>query len=368
MRFEEAGRDVTAAGLLFQIIQADGDVEAVRSRTGRASPEGRILARVGDYYYPEFLSATSTWGLFPLLERWVTEFGNPPSSGVGDLGQGAALAEDDAALAALMAASEDIDEKDSASGKRGPTNRDNTDSVAIERDGNHEFTSHGERTALDVSRVESIAGILRGAFRRGRERVNSMMPSRRLNFKAVARGSEKIYRREIISENGRRQRVRFYHDCSSSMHGQPQIEGQYLLAGLNKLATDGLIDAYLTLTMGRGKMALRETFKLPVPIGVIEKIPAVGGSECFKNAFEATRGLLDAGDLVLAYSDGDICDAKVAQSQWRRRGLFSVGLYVGGDQSERLRTWFDSALCRETTEGLAMELAALLKQRNAAAR
>ena len=152
------------------------------------------------------------------------------------------------------------------------------------------------------------------------------------------------------------------------MHGQPQIEGQYLLAGLNKLATDGLIDAYLTLTMGRGKMALRETFKLPVPIGVIEKIPAVGGSECFKNAFEATRGLLDAGDLVLAYSDGDICDAKVAQSQWRRRGLFSVGLYVGGDQSERLRTWFDSALCRETTEGLAMELAALLKQRNAAAR
>ena len=152
------------------------------------------------------------------------------------------------------------------------------------------------------------------------------------------------------------------------MHGPPQVEGQYLLAGINKLTAEGMIDGYLTLTMGRGGRAMRETFKLPVPLEVIEKIPAVGDSECFNHAFHSTRALLEPADLVLAYSDGDICDEKVDQSQWRRRGLFSVGLYVGQDQSEGLRTWFDSGLCRESTEGLAIELAALLKQRKETAR
>ena len=367
LRYEEKGKDESAAGLLFQIIQADGDVETVRLRAAGNISVEKIMARVGEFYFPRFLAASSTWGLIPLLALWVAEFGNPPSSGGGsDLGQGAALAEDKAALAALLSASEDIAGGDGPKGV--PTGRDNTGSAPIDRQGNHDFSSHGERTSLESNRIEVIAGILRAAFRQGREKVSSMVPSRRLNFKAIVRGSEKIYRHEVTTGSGRKPRVRYYHDCSSSMHGSPQVEGLYLLAAINQLAAAGCIDAYLTLTMGCGGKALRETFKLPVPTEVIEKIPAVGDSECFKHAFHATRALVEPADLVRGYSDGDICDDKVDQSQWRSRGLFSVGLYVGKDQSDRLRAWFVSGLCRESTEGLALELATLLKQRGEKAR
>ena len=234
-------------------------------------------------------------------------------------------------------------------------------------EGNYHFVDCREHSLIDLNRASALAEVMKAGFQFGRAKILTNTPARRINFRSVIRHSARIYLHTVQAPAGRRPRVRFYHDCSGSMRGNPGELGLVLLTGLNLLAEEGIIDATLTLTMGldsgRGITACRETFALPAPLAVLETIPACGGCECFFNALRATESQLEAGDLVLLYTDGNITDHEIDRSSWHRRGLFSVGLYVGDDCTEDMSRWFDLSLCRDAPEGLALELAELLKER-----
>jgi hypothetical protein len=341
--------------LLFNIIQADGNCASVESLIADPSVKAKTFPFV-ESFYQRFLAAPTSRALIPILKEWIEKGGaQPPDDPACDLAVAAAVQAGEIKLDGI-----DCDHESDEGG--GPTPPVETGSYTISESGNHDFLAEGQYTDLDPDIVDFLAAAMKKAFKGGMRKVSTSQPSKRMNLRAIVRGSELIYRRKVNLADGRRRRVRIFFDCSGSMSSCKKA-GLHLMGALSALAQSGVIEAKLILTKAHGRKACSQVFALPMPLAAIAQIPTNGGAECFDAAMKKTAKILEPGDLVLAFTDGNINDEKIDRAYWRRRGVFSIGLYVGDDLTEVLHRWFDTGLCRERVEDLAIGLAELFKEK-----
>jgi hypothetical protein len=341
--------------LLFNIIQADGDCTSVKSLIADPGVKAKTFPFV-ENFYRRFIAAPSSRALIPILKDWIDKGGaQPEDDPCCDLAVAAAVQAGEIKLDGI-----DCDHEGDEGG--GPTPPVETGSYTISESGNHDFLAEGQHTDLNPDIVDFLAAAMKKAFKGGMRKVSTCQPSKRMNLRALVRGSELIYRRKVNLADGRRRRVRIFFDCSGSMNSCKKA-GLHLMGALSALAQSGVIEAKLILTKANGRKAVHQVFALPMPLDAIAQIPTNGGAECFDAAMKKTAKILEPGDLVLAFTDGNINDEKIERAYWRRRGVFSIGLYVGEDLTEVLHQWFDAALCRERVEDLAIGLAELFKEK-----
>lgn len=376
--FEGKNPGETPGGYFLAIIQADGNPAEAICETGPDFTEDQA-ARVRDYYFPASLKCPSTWAILKLAKEWVKEFGAPPSGGAGASGSGSGertLNEDMvAALEAQMsaalreaiegAASDLGGDKDSKSTPKAASMGERH-SVEVE-----EFSTGDVlcgSTNLDIPLVESLTAMSRRAFPRTQSKVCTISPSKRLNMRNVMRDMDRVYRRKVEGDEISPMQIVFMLDCSGSMthkSGYKKLTahdiGCVVLAVLSRLAQQGIVKGHAILTVGENRKARCQTFPLPMADDQIRKIFSNGEFEGFDSAMRVCSPLLKQAALVLAYTDGHIRDARVEKAFWHRHGIYSVGMYCGDIKlATSLGDWFDSALARETPEGLIDALTQIL--------
>jgi hypothetical protein len=72
---------------------------------------------------------------------------------------------------------------------------------------------------------------------------------------------------------------------------------------------------------------------------------------------------LVATDLTIFFTDGNITDEHIVKADWHRKGVYTIGLFVGEpERSKSLHRWFDSVLVRNDIESVADSLIQLIKR------
>jgi hypothetical protein len=187
--------------------------------------------------------------------------------------------------------------------------------------------------------------------------VTSRNPSNRIDFNKFMRGADDIYLRKGDDPMGVK-KISFIFDASGSMSGVAK-EGCYLAYVLNELVRRGKIECRNMILSGGNY------YKVPMPFDprLLEHLHTPGGIEGFANTMRKNEAELVNSDLTIFYTDGHITDEHISKEEWHRKGVYTIGLYVGKpEMSASLHQWFDSVLVRNEIESIADSLIQIIKR------
>lgn len=382
--------------LLFALIQAEGEVERVVQGLADWKPEPpaptadetfsvfaalfapdpevtrerltALLPRVV-YYYEEALAARDCLALMPLLNAWLDEFGRQPempkggaNGGMSDLEHSALLMTDEDYRENFEANTVAVEGLSTPNSKPGEGN-----SGKASADDNHKAEAKQGKvlsdlsTKVDMARAQKLATRFLKFFSAKSRVVSSLTPQRKISARHFAIGRSP-YRKVEVESRGVKN-VFLEVDCSGSMGGPPMQEGKVLVAALSLMARQGAITGHVALSAVHSGKPCWETFKLPLAQEVIEKIQGNAGAEGLEYTLKGNLDLVKKADYVFVYTDADICDKPIQKSFFHGLGIFTWGLYAGGDTSvlDDLMRYFDKAVMRHSAEELVDAMLVQLK-------
>jgi hypothetical protein len=416
LQCEELSVGVSAAVLLFALVQAEGAVrtvtEALRKGPYRAvdnasaepDEEQRGQARERftrvQTYYTHIVAAQTSQALYPLLKEWLEEFGKPkncPARGnESGIGQAGPAPQDDAATEPPGPSDKEKDDRGeeqcdlavSASLQGDPMAvaefemgtvevdiqlGDNRDTLApparhlvtqgqdLGPVGKKGTVLHKVASPLDEAAAQRVAARLQPFFVAKMRSVATQTPQRRLSARAYALDRAPYRRKEL--EGKARRRIVLVIDCSGSMSGVHIEEGRTLVRGLSLLAEQGFVEGHVVLSAVNYEPNW-EAWTLPMPADKIARIQGYAGAEGLEYAIKGNLELVTKADFVFVYTDAQICDRPIDKSELHRYAVYTWGLYAGGDAEpeilQSLQRYFDKAIMRPS----ALELVdAMLTQR-----
>jgi len=331
------------------------DMEAVRTSLLTK------LERVHGYYWPKILAAKSSFGLVPLMLEWLDEFGRPPeqpSNGAGeamdDVALSAELAENDKAFAEFNGDTKEVDTADSKS-RSNSSSSSNSESRKKECQPDYQAEAQEGKVlqkkqySIDQSRAERLAVRMSKIFEDYVRMSSSRSPQRRISARHAVIGRP-IYRKKSVLGRARK-RVLLIMDTSGSMAGFHSAEGRILLEALSLLARKSYVEGHVVFS-GVTNKPCWERYALPLASEVTSRFEGHLGSEGLEFALQGNFALAADADLVLVYTDAQICDRPIDKRALHQRGIFTWGLYAGDHQSyrEELERYFDRAILRKSIE------------------
>lgn len=221
---------------------------------------------------------------------------------------------------------------------------------------NHFFQKHALRK-LDTKKADDLIRLFEKFLEGGEGIVTSRNPTNKIDFNKFMRGADDIYLRKGDDPYGVKE-ISFIMDCSGSMSGIIH-QGCYLAYVLNELVRRRKINCKHMIVSGG------DHFKLPMPFDarLLEHLYTPGGIEGFANTMRRNEAELVTSDLTIFFTDGLITDEHIKKEEWHRKGVYTIGLYVGNpSMSETLHQWFDSVLVRNEIENIADSLVQLIKR------
>jgi hypothetical protein len=351
--------------ILFGLIQAEGDVSIVRHalmasvpaempESSKADQQAEILAllhRVHEYYL-QIVGVSSSFELLPILSMWIDEFGQPPQEankppkGMQDMELSFALSSSPAAEGEFSA------DCLPASGSRPPPPVKGIGAhVDVRVSGNGKVLSDIS-TKVDVPRARKLAEQFVKFFEVKHRNQMTETPGKRLSARHLALGRPCFKEKVLLGR--KRQTVLFVADCSGSMEGSHVMEGKVIISALSELARRNMVSGHVVLSLVLNRKARWETFSLPMPQHLIDRIQAYGQAEGLEQAIVHNMPLAKKADHVFVYTDGHICDKHIDKAALHRQSVFTWGLYAGDDSKvlSKLLTYFDKAIIRESAEAL----------------
>lgn len=358
-----------AIGAFQAMIQCEGD-PTLLADVLKDVPEAK---EIRETFYDRAIGARSASELIPLMQEFVGKYGLPKNmeqsqggarATAGDMKAGLSIATD-AKMKAELIRSEKSSEREGEGGIG-----EKTEIQTYKRGGVLTENPHGE---IDKAMVGRLVKIFQGVFRTGPQRYKRETPSKRISVRDFALERPKIYR-AVEHAALMRSKTNVVFDCSGSMQSgggpgmmYPYVAGRHLVLAMAELARAGQIEGNLILSVVTEKKEARhQSIALQdVTEAVALKIGAYGHGEGLKNAMDSNATQLIAGETALVITDGNITDDPIDRALWHRRGVFTLGCYVGSaDRCPRLRNWFDAPMCRATPENLALAIAQAIRQRS----
>jgi hypothetical protein len=352
-----------AAAAFSTMIQCEGD-PALLDEALRDVPEAR---EIREQFYDRACAAKDVRELFPLMTEFVAKYGLPKNleqnaggarATQGDLKAGLGVATDQSKRAKLHSK-----EKAQEGGVERPGGQgEKMETLGYAKGG---VLCNLPNGSIDPKRVQRIKNMLAPAFRAGAQRYKRETPTKRILVRDFVLERPRIYRATERTAPVHTKTVIVF-DCSGSMSGAPVEAGRHLVLALADLAREGKIDGTLILSVvgSDSRTRFQKLDLRQVDVKIAERIGGYGHAEGLANAMERCRDDLVGASCTLVYTDGAICDDPIDRSLWHRRGVFSVGCYVGSaDRCTKLRNWFDAPLCRSTVENLAQAMAETIRAR-----
>jgi hypothetical protein len=242
-----------------------------------------------------------------------------------------------------------IDEKSEEYHHKGESKR-------LELPHNRYFSKHKSRQ-FDQKKADGLVRLFEKFLEGGEGMVTSRNPSNKIDFNKFMRGADDFYLRKGDDPLGVK-RIAFIMDCSGSM-SRAANEGVYLAYVLNKLVRNRRIECRNMILSGG------DNYVVPMPFDdrILEHIQTPGGHEGFVRTMREHEKELVNSDMTIFYTDGNITDEHISKEEWHRKGVYSIGLFVGApERSASLHRWFDSVLVRNTIEHVADSLIQLIKR------
>jgi hypothetical protein len=375
-RMENSGR------LMDDWVTKDKDPKIKFEDKGEPKYGRRHLVR---WYYRKAIRTWSTEGLVKLVASWLKTF--PETGGGGAAGSGGCGAggyagphgTDMGEGGEMPAGAQDADGSDhevnaettkpitkSAATKSGEPPKDaprpelDPDSVIeskiVEIPKNHYFDSRAHRS-IDFKRGDNLIRLFEKFLEGGEGIVTSRNPTNRIDFNKMLRGADDIYLRKGDDPLGVK-KISFVFDASGSMTGIAD-QGCYLAYVLNELVRKRKIECRHMILSGG------DFYKVPMPFDpkILNHLRTPGGTEGFANTMRKNEQELVDSDMTIFFTDGEITDEHISKEHWHRRGVYTIGLYVGQpEMSKKLHQWFDSVLVRTEIEHIADSLIQLIKR------
>ncbi len=190
----------------------------------------------------------------------------------------------------------------------------------------------------------------------------TQIPSKRINVKRVAQGSQKIFkRREAIKIE--KKSITIILDLSGSMFTVME-DMRLLIHVIDTLAIHHIIECTLILSAVNNNIAINEALSVPLEKGILERIVADYEGEGLSDTMDTHQKLLQESDYVWIFTDGYIGGGLRVKQYYHNLGIKTHAMYIGDDTDstkEQMKIWFDHVVCRSSIEGLAQEVLTLIK-------
>lgn len=388
VNYEPLSTSFQPGAVFWQCIHFEGDLEAVRDHVGEHMVEEE-LESVFDFYRQALLCEEFE-DMLELMKRWLEVYPPPPPSlsregrkpggGSGEgqeegseesrtgedeqsppdtqtdelptegLAVGAELAENDEAFEAAIADAETC-EAPTTGGS--PVEAKEAHSVPVAESGEGSVLVGRHQGVLDSERVSRIAVQLRSLFQAKARNVSTWEPSRRISVRNDL--SDRAPYRQRKEFGRKKRRVHLVVDCSGSMSGHHIEEARHLVAALSELARAGICEGKVTFSAVGGSQAREETWALPLPESTLSGLLAWGDAEGLEYAMRANLQSLRQSDIVMVFTDGQICDMPIDKVFWHSQNVYTWGLYAGRAEHyvlEALKRFFDRPVVRPSIEEL----------------
>jgi hypothetical protein len=374
-KYEPVKLENKPAVIFFALVQYEGDLESVRAGVSSSLQEPSAEALLAanqliddvDSFYRRACDETSSRALYPILKEWCLAY--PPAESFipsrGNETEGADGVPDLTPMLEGQSAQEAAQEFDAGTfGVNDPEGKSLGGRKAAEPkgtlpDGGNADLLDDEPSDIDNNRVSLLASRLGPLFLSQSRLVTSEVPGKKISVRHFV--SNRPYYRHRVLESLSRKKVLFVVDCSASMRGMPIEEGRLMVAALSVLASRGIVTGHIVLSAVYDRRTVWQRFALPMKLESIQRIHAFGSAEGLESAIRNNLKLAQAADFVFVYTDANICDEPIDKSRLHVQGVYTWGLYVGGDEGlEELKKYFDKSLIRSNAEKL---VEAILTQR-----
>lgn len=355
--------------VLFALIQSENNFELVNKAfkaqsltasfknpmsTENFVKTGAALDRIYEYYYLGGFKIGNTLGRIRLVKEWVEEFGMPPNNQKGgkgdesDLEEGKKLQENPELLQEFMESSSDLSETESQkeAPRCDPKDANNVD-VPVDKNGT-KMLSDSPNQEIDEEEVLKLVSRIEKAFKAINVRASTHTPQKKLSVSNILKGKAP-YRKKVASSKGPSS-VFFQIDCSGSMSGKHIKAAREIAAALSILAKRGKVSGHICVSAVTS-VSSWETFKLPISMETVKRIHAFGNAEGLEPALKGNLDKIRQAELVMVFTDGQICDRPIVKSDFNKFGIQTWGIYVGDSHShvlQKLDQYFDKALVRDT--------------------
>lgn len=360
-KFEKVSAPESPLALFFNFIQQAGNKKAVKDLfasvietwTGPVQDESQRWSTFEKVwaYYERCTQCPDSHAVVLVVKAWVQEFGqSSENQGVGDLPYSLAL-QNPQEMADFEQGTISCTESANAGGNPGGSAGGEGSGSVQANSTSHELTEgsgrplHAERIAKLVQKMQRLLAPLHRTIR-------SDMPGKKVSARHYALGRKPFERADQAKAKIKKLYIQV--DCSSSMSGFHIEEGILLVAALSDLAKAGRVKGDVVFSAVIAGKNCWKRYSLPMSQDALSKVNACGEAEGLEPALKANLQLAKEADLVLVYTDGNICDRPINKSQLHTQGVFTWGVYVGEQDRclDDLNRYFDKALVRKTVEEL----------------
>ena len=361
--------------VLFALIQSENNFELVKSnfemqriRNSAENPLSKEafdltaskLNRIYTYYYLGGFKIGKTPDRVRLVKEWVEEFGMPPQNEKGgpgdssDLEDGMKLQEDAELLAEFMQTSSDATKDSKEQVPNYSPKEANTVDAPVDQSGSSVLGLSDQE--IDMEEVSKLVWRIEKAFKSVQLKASTETPQKKISVSNILKGKAP-YRKKITKAKGP-STVYFQIDCSGSMSGEHIKAAREIATALSILAKRGKVSGHVCISAvlpysgeSYKQVSSWETFKLPLSLATLSKIHSPGNAEGLEPALKGNLGKIKEADLVMVFTDGQICDKPIVKSDFNKYGIQTWGIYVGKPLPhilKQLDLYFDKALVRDS--------------------
>jgi hypothetical protein len=214
--------------------------------------------------------------------------------------------------------------------------------------------------AFDAKARDALLEKMKKLFYVDQRFQSTKIPSKRLNLKRLAQGSEKIFKKKS-SPSLCKKKIVIVLDLSASMR-VVIANMRLLIDALDALASNGIVDATLILSAVANGVAKYELLSMPLSEGVMKRLCPIYEAEGLQNAMSKNIDLLRSSDYVWIFTDGMISEGDLDKEYFHARGVKTHAMYVGDPRYKNAMLGsFDYVVCEKDVEDLAKVVFELIK-------
>ncbi len=208
---------------------------------------------------------------------------------------------------------------------------------------------------FDTKKRDKLLVTMKKLFVESRGNEATHLPSKRLNIKRIASGSQKLYKRrsreKIVTK-----KVNIILDLSGSMHSS--IEDMQLIVDvLNRMSRLGIIDAQLILTGVKHGYAVHQCLEMPFKEETLGYLDAVYYGEGMDLCLRKNLSSLQSADYNLLLTDGYIDEEPLDKKFFASKQVKTHALYIGNEETrEEMLESFDYVLCEKNVDELTQKI------------
>ena len=208
---------------------------------------------------------------------------------------------------------------------------------------------------FDTKKRDKLLLTMKKLFLESRGNEATHLPSKRLNIKRVATGTQKLYKRRA-SEKIVTKKINIILDLSGSMDSS-MSDMQLIIDVLDKMSKLGIIKAQLILTGVKHGYASHQCLDMPLEKDTLAYLDAQYNGEGMRICMEENLCALQSADYNLVLTDGFIDEKALDKKFFASKRVQTHALYIGNEWTrEEMLKSFDYVLCEKNVDILTQKI------------